>query len=93
MAAYLNTLVEADPEAMRALVGHRVPCNRELRDHPTAQVGVRADGTAEIGLLGVLNGFLGTYPSSGWGPLSWDPESGRFRVLSEHETISAQARR
>jgi len=69
----LNSMVEADSEAVMALIISRVPCNNRLADHPTCQVdtidrlGVN-DGINRVGLLGVLNGILGI-DANGWGPL------------------------
>lgn len=55
----LNDLLERDPEALHTLMETRVPCNDALADHPTVQVGTREDGTAEVGILGILNGMFG----------------------------------
>jgi hypothetical protein len=62
---FLNELVETDPEAMRNLVETRVPCNQALADHPTVQVRSE-EGQCSVGLLGILNGLLGT-DTDGWG--------------------------
>lgn len=32
---YLNSLVEADGLAVKALICNRIPCNQALADHPT----------------------------------------------------------
>ena len=54
----LNEAAAADPEAMHALVSHRVPCSQGLIDHPTIKIGPsRPDGPCEVGMLGVLNGI------------------------------------
>lgn len=55
---YLNDLIALDRQAMAALVANRVPCNRALADHPTAQVAAQHGGF-QIGMLGVLNGLFG----------------------------------
>jgi hypothetical protein len=60
VVAALNSMLRADPEAMAALVAHRVPCNDELADHPTCQVSPGEHPT--VGLLGVLNGAMGITP-------------------------------
>jgi hypothetical protein len=71
--ALLNEAFMLDPAAIRALVDHRVPCNKELANHPTIQCGTaeswrkrrpKDHGVAEntvyvVGLLGLLNGILG----------------------------------
>jgi hypothetical protein len=64
----LNSMLEADPRAISALVAQRVPCTRALADHPTAQVG-DDHGVLLIGLLGVLNGIFGK-DEGGWGYIS-----------------------
>lgn len=65
---YLNSLIEADQEAIQAIIDHRVPCNATLADHPTAQV--LAEGSGHVlGALGVLNGLFGV-DDVGWGALA-----------------------
>jgi hypothetical protein len=64
---YMNDLLRIDPEAIVQLCESRVLCNDALRDHPTVQVATdenpTPDGTsARVGLLGILNGFIGTRP-------------------------------
>ena len=56
----LNEFAETDPDAVRALVNARVPCNEALARHPTVQVSYRGDGKPLVGLLGILNGIVGT---------------------------------
>jgi hypothetical protein len=70
--AVLKDLFATDPEAMRALVAYRVPCNSEMEAHPTAQV---SGNPPRIGLLGVLNALFGTLgPEAGklegYGPIA-----------------------
>ena len=64
----LNSMVDADPQAMAQLCETRVPCNDAMADHPTVQV------TDEgVGMLGVLNGLFGTIPDGefkGWGHIT-----------------------
>jgi hypothetical protein len=62
--AVLNSAVQADPDAMRALVETRIPCNMKLAEHPTIQIAADLDGQGgytnpRIGFLGVLNGLFG----------------------------------
>lgn len=54
----MSELLGADPAAIGALIGHRVPCNQRLADHPTAQVAAE-NGSYSIGLIGVLNAIGG----------------------------------
>jgi hypothetical protein len=65
MVTYLNEILRLDPEAVHSLLETRVPCNTALADHPTVQVHAQ-NGTHTVGLLGVLNGFVGT-DLDGWG--------------------------
>lgn len=57
----LNEALRNDPDAIASLVFHRVPCNAELAEHATVQVGTTDEGW-DVGLLGVLNGALGILP-------------------------------
>jgi hypothetical protein len=62
----LNKILLVDRDAVEALIEHRVECNEALRAHPTVQV---VDGN-KVGLLGLLNGIVGTIsdgPRQGWG--------------------------
>lgn len=88
LIAFLNGLAKIDPVAMGKLIGTRVKCNAELAKHPTVQVGyydvygkeiLDADchagdnGVYRVGILGILNGFCGTFdsgPYKGWGPIT-----------------------
>lgn len=54
----LNEMLAADPDAITALVRHRVSCNRPLAEHPTCRVR-RIDDAFDVGLLGVINGIFG----------------------------------
>jgi len=63
----MNSAVEADKVALRALVEHRVDCNEALAEHPSVQVMRRNDpgGTTPwhtVGLLGILSGIAGALP-------------------------------
>lgn len=71
LISFLNSLVALDPGFVRALLDQRVPCNGAITHHPTVQVGT-VDGIHVAGILGVLNGYLGTFddgPRAGWGPI------------------------
>ena len=72
MVDFLNELVKTDSEALSKLIEVRVKCNDALADHPTVQVMGRKDKPPVVGLLGLLNGYFGTYddgPKKGWGGL------------------------
>jgi hypothetical protein len=56
----LNDEVTRDPAAMHCLVNQRITCNRALEDHPAIQIGTSAEGKATVGIVGLLNGIIGT---------------------------------
>lgn len=51
----LNEFLQLDEPAIRAVIGHRVPCNGAMANHPTIQV----NANHEVGMLGLLNGIAG----------------------------------
>jgi hypothetical protein len=62
---YLNHLLEFDTDAIANLCENRIFCNKDLADHQTVQVQTLdspapAGAAALVGLLGILNGFVGT---------------------------------
>jgi hypothetical protein len=57
--ALLNEASKLDPEAIRALVEHRVPCNCALADDPTIPVSCTENGDPRGGMAGVINGLFG----------------------------------
>lgn len=72
LIVFLNSLAQIDPVAMGKLVAARVPCNDEMRDHPTVQTGDEG-GVVVVGLLGILNGWIGiieTGQYKGWGEIA-----------------------
>jgi hypothetical protein len=65
----LNEALERDPVAVSRLIAYRVPCNIQLADHPSIQVGgsnAPPDPAHEVGILGIINGLFGTR-TDGWG--------------------------
>ncbi|WP_255217017.1 hypothetical protein [Myxococcus sp. AM010] len=83
----LNTALAADPAAIVELLAVRVPCNEALASHPSVQV--RRDDTGDsLGVLGLLNGCIGTIPSGpreGWGWVTLLMDDGaplRFEVTA-----------
>lgn len=59
MITFLNDLLTYDRDAVAALIESRVPCNSALMDHPTVQVSFEG----QVGLLGILNGYVGVRPN------------------------------
>lgn len=84
VVAYLNELVSIDREAVERLVETRVQCNVAMAGHPTVQVMEDEEGNPVVGVLGVINGLVGTQPDGankpGWGYIaaSFDDKSGRL---------------
>ncbi len=82
--AYLNELVSVDKEAMERLIETRVRCNDQMAEHPTVQVVKGGDGNTMVGLLGILNGLVGTQSDEsnkpGWGFIaaSYDDADGKL---------------
>ncbi|SNS20001.1 hypothetical protein SAMN06295912_102234 [Sphingomonas laterariae] len=71
MIAFLNELLALDSSFVNDLVSHRPPCGCAIANHPSVQVAKHGD-TYRTGILGVINGFLGTIdhgPMAGWGPI------------------------
>lgn len=62
---YLNQLLTFDTDAITNLCENRIFCNKDLADHRTVQVqgldgAAPAGAAALVGMLGILNGFIGT---------------------------------
>lgn len=57
----LNEMLLLDREATTRLFDpeKRVPCNEQIFNHPTIQVGCGSNGEDVVGILGVLNGIFG----------------------------------
>lgn len=72
----LNRAFKADPVALSALLNHRVPCNNGVADDPEIQVQMLpGEANATLGVLGLINGVLGTLgpevgEKAGWGPVA-----------------------
>lgn len=88
MIDYMNTLISLDPDAITLLAETRVPCNDSLADHPSVQV-LEDGGSTTVGLLGILNGFLGAYEKDGWGPLAAHYSKGKIVKFSLYDPAPA----
>lgn len=65
----LNKMLDLDHKCVSELIGNRVPCNKNIANHPTIQVTgykiedgktiVLGENECSVGMLGVLNGFFG----------------------------------
>lgn len=95
LITFLNSLVEIDRYAMQELIGARVSCNEELANHPSVQVAAHPHphvppGQFRVGVLGILNGYAGTYdegPRAGWGPIQAVYEDGRLIRFERTEGV------
>lgn len=56
----LNDAMRCDPEAVRALIRHRVPCNESLADHPRI-IATANEGEVTVNIIGLLNGLVDDY--------------------------------
>jgi len=62
IVSFMNNLLQIDRNTIQLLIDCRVPCNKELAEHPTVQVLHSKELNLNfVGLLGVLNGLCGTY--------------------------------
>lgn len=81
---FLNEVRKLDPEWIDKLLHIRVECNESIINHPSIQGGYMKDGkwckpdeagaVPVAGLLGLINGFYGTFdeegPRKGCGPVA-----------------------
>ena len=89
---FLNNLLKIDPVSIGNIFGFRVPCNKDLADHPTVQVGCEKD-FCQVGIVGILNGLFGVHEKSGWGCISIIMDNGiakGFAILDENGTRARQ---
>ena len=73
----LNDALSRDPEAMTRLVNLRVPCRKELGSHPAIRI-QRLGDEHRVGVLGLINGIFGDWPSGAIGAEGPLDESGHF---------------
>ena len=67
---YLNSLVEADPLAVRAVLCVRIPCNEALADHPSCIIGGGWPQGYTVGVMGIINGIFGVN-EDGYGKIAY----------------------
>lgn len=79
MVKVLNDAFKKDPKAIEMLFGVRVPCNKQLSEHPTIQVGKFEDSNFWlVGMIGIINGYCGTN-KDGWGYVGIDYEGDKMK--------------
>jgi len=90
----LNGLLETDREFIQNLINSRIPCNKDVADHPTIQVQGYKDypNVHTCGILGILNGLFGIR-ENGFGPLccELDDESGEiitFKLIPKGKILN-----
>jgi hypothetical protein len=86
VVTYLNSLVEADPLAIRAMLCIRIPCNEELADHPTAQIDGEWPQGYTVGVMGIINGIFGI-DDDGCGKISYtmNKDGSNLRFIRTHD--------
>lgn len=83
----LNEMLLKDPECVKAVFSHRVPCNDAIAHHPTIQVQqYKEQKTPVVGLLGILNGLFGI-GEDGFGAFAMeiDEEGNILKFLTSDE--------
>ena len=59
LVSFLNELLAVDESAVYSLMETRVICNEAMLNHPTVQVATDEADVPVVGILGILNGFVG----------------------------------
>ena len=82
---FFNELLKIDPIAINSIFGIRVPCNKELANHESVQVGSReGKDWFTVSTIGILNGLFGI-DEYNWGHLSIEYENyqiKKFKLLT-----------
>jgi hypothetical protein len=84
--SFLNELLQTDPMAINALFNLRVYCNKDLKDHPTVQVGCEGKDNQMVclvGFIGILNGLFGI-DEKGWGHIGINMDNGKITRFEEY---------
>ena len=90
---FLNELIKIDAPAIAALIANRVPCNKQLADHPTVQC-LAQHGGFSVGMLGIINGLFGAHEGEyrhGWGPIMFILEDGNVERVNFTEEQDARS--
>ena len=61
----LNRAVRKDPQAMDWLFEYRVECNEGIVKDPTICARVKKGQAPSLGVLGLINGFVGQHQNGG----------------------------
>lgn len=56
----MNELLSLDPDAISELVHARVKCKSQMASHARVQMVADADSSHMLGIMGILNGVIGT---------------------------------
>ena len=88
LVKFLNEAFKIDPKSVEMLFSFRVPCNKEMLDHPTVQVGTLGNSDFYVyGIIGLLNGFCGAN-RNGWGYVGIDYDGDKmkgFKIVNIEE--------
>lgn len=88
IVALLNEAFESDFAALQTLMCTRVPCNLELANHPSIQIGETLTDRGDfyhLGTLGLINGLLrdGRYQVA----MAWEPVETAFNELNTSRLV------
>lgn len=89
---FLNDLFALDPHFMNELVSRRIACSDAIGDHPTVQA-MMIDGRPAAGLIGILNGYFGTFDDGhykGYGPITALFSDGKLTGFIRTDSASRQ---
>ena len=87
VVSFLNKVNKLDNSLLRKLIDTRVSCNEKIVNHPTIQAYVDKKNKGFVGLLGLLNGILGT-DRNGYGPITAIYESRKLKGFRVTKTNS-----
>ena len=82
---YLNSVLEADPLALRALLCTFIPCSKKLAKHPTAIVSPEWWEGFTIGTMGLINGMFGISEDN-YAAISYKIDTDTNRIIGFYRT-------
>jgi hypothetical protein len=56
----LNEIIKYDKQALGNLINIRTKCNNAMANHPSVQVVAYGEDQPTVGMLGIINGIVGT---------------------------------
>lgn len=92
-ADILNEALRLDPEGLDALVAHRVPTTKGIFDHRSIECHSEKGERPTLGVLGLLNGLVGTSYHDGTLSELTSPQARIVRIVDETgATLGFEAR-